>query len=148
MEAVTSTTLEAFLRRLGERSSCTGAFYLLGGSALCLLGNPRTTADVDYTFEADTGSVEEFEATLAELATEMRLDVEAVPLDVFIRLRAPAPPRPRRAPPQRSASNAKRGRDKGTHSNAFPFNTLLLAPTEQQSTPGAVRDKAQHIRAA
>jgi hypothetical protein len=45
MEAVTSATLEAFLQRLGERSSCTGAFYLLGGSALCLLGNPRTTAD-------------------------------------------------------------------------------------------------------
>ncbi len=91
MEAVTSTTLEAFLRRLGERSSCRGAFYLLGGSALCLLGNPRTTVDVDYTFEAETGPVEEFEATLAELATEMRLDVEAVPLDEFI----PLPPQAR-----------------------------------------------------
>jgi len=91
MEAVTTTTLETFLRHLGERSSCAGAFYLLGGSALCLLGNPRTTVDVDYTFEAEAESFEQFEATLAELAAEMRLDVEAVPLDEFI----PLPPQAR-----------------------------------------------------
>lgn len=88
MGAVTSATLEAFLQRLGERSSCTGAFYLLGGSALCLLGNPRTTADIDYTFEAEAGSLEQFEATVTELATEMRLDIESVPLTEFI----PLPP--------------------------------------------------------
>jgi len=88
MEAVTSATLETFLRRLGERTSCKGAFYLLGGSALCLLGNPRTTVDVDYTFEPEAGSFEQFQATVAELAAEMGLDVEAVPLDQFI----PLPP--------------------------------------------------------
>jgi hypothetical protein len=38
MGAITSQALEAFLQRLGERSSCTGTFYLLGGSALCVVG--------------------------------------------------------------------------------------------------------------
>jgi len=88
MGAVTSKTLEAFLQRVGERSSCTGALCLLDGSALCLLGNPRTTADIDYTFEAETGSSEQFDATVAELAREMRLDIESVPLADFI----PLPP--------------------------------------------------------
>jgi hypothetical protein len=69
----------------------SGAFYLLGGSALCVLGNPRTTADVDYIFEAEAGSLEQFQATVAELATEMHLDVESVPLDEFI----PLPPQAR-----------------------------------------------------
>lgn len=84
MEAVTSATLETFLQRLGERSSCAGVLYLLGGSALCLLGNPRTTADIDYNFEVEAGSLEQFQSAVAELAAEMRLDVEAVPLDEFI----------------------------------------------------------------
>jgi len=91
MEAVTSATLETFLQRLGQQTSCTGSFYLLGGSALCLLGSPRTTADIDYAFEAEAGSLEQFQATVAELAAEMCLDVEAVPLDEFI----PLPPQAR-----------------------------------------------------
>lgn len=88
MEPVTLATLQAFLRRLGERYPGAGDLYLLGGSALCLLGNPRTTVDVDYMFELDVGSVEQFEAVVAKLAAEMRLDVEAVALAEFV----PLPP--------------------------------------------------------
>ena len=88
MEPVTLATLQAFLQHLGERYPGTGDFYLLGGSALCLLGNPRTTVDVDYTFEPDVDSVEQFETTVAELAAEMHLDVEAVPIAEFV----PLPP--------------------------------------------------------
>ncbi len=91
MEAITRATLESFLQRLGERSPCAGALYLLGGSALSLLGNPRTTADLDYTFEVESGSPEQFQSTVEQLAAEMRLDVEAVPLEEFI----PLPPRAR-----------------------------------------------------
>lgn len=58
MEPVTLATLQTFLRRLGERFMGAGDLYLLGGSALCLLGNPRTTVDIDYTFEPDVDSVE------------------------------------------------------------------------------------------
>jgi len=72
MEAVTSTALETFLRRLGERSSCAGTLHLLGGSALCLLGNPGTTADADYTFEAEAGSLEQFPATSPMLSAVSR----------------------------------------------------------------------------
>ena len=88
MEPVTSTTLQAFLHRLGERYPGGGDLYLLGGSALCLLGNPRTTVDVDYIFELEVGSAEQFDAAVAELAAEMRLDVEAVSLAEFV----PLPP--------------------------------------------------------
>jgi len=88
MEPVTLDTLQSFLQRLGERYPGAGTLYLLGGSALCLLGNPRTTVDVDYAFELDAESVEQFEATVAELAAEMRLDVEGVPLGEFV----PLPP--------------------------------------------------------
>jgi hypothetical protein len=86
---VTSATLQTFLRRLGQRFTGTGDLYLLGGSALCVLGNPRTTVDVDYAFESDADSVQRFEATVAELAAEMHLDAEAVPIADFI----PLPPR-------------------------------------------------------
>ncbi len=80
MEPVTLATLETFLRRLGERFTGAGDLYLLGGSALCLLGNPRTTVDVDYTFETDADSAEQFEVAVAELASEMHLHVDAVPI--------------------------------------------------------------------
>jgi hypothetical protein len=53
MERVTVDALHAFLRVLGERLSGAATLYLLGGSTLTLLGNPRTTVDVDYTFEAE-----------------------------------------------------------------------------------------------
>jgi hypothetical protein len=89
MEPVTLEALRAFLQELGERSTNAVAFYLLGGSALALLGSPRTTVDVDYTFEADEGRREEFEATVADLADEMRLDLELVPIGEFV----PLPPR-------------------------------------------------------
>jgi len=88
LEPLTQDTLQSFLQRLGERYPSAGVLYLLGGSALCLLGAPRTTVDVDCAFELDAESVERFEATVAELAAEIRLDVERVPLGEFV----PLPP--------------------------------------------------------
>ena len=51
MEPVTSIALQQFLQRLGEQIPAKSAgqadhpakFYLLGGSALSLLGSPRET---------------------------------------------------------------------------------------------------------
>ena len=88
MEPVTAVTLKTFLQRLGEHYSGPATFYLLGGSALCLLGSPRTTLDVDYTFEVAPEDTARFRTALAELAAEMRLDLEDVPLAEFI----PLPP--------------------------------------------------------
>ena len=90
MEPVTLATLLEFLRRLGERFGGQGDLYLLGGSALCLLGNPRTTVDIDYTFEPEMSGGGRFETAIAELAAEMRVDVEAVPIADFV----PLPRRP------------------------------------------------------
>lgn len=58
MEPVTAATVQEFLRRLGARLHSEVDLYLLGGNALCLLGNPCTTVDLDYTFEAgmETGA--------------------------------------------------------------------------------------------
>jgi hypothetical protein len=85
VEPITQATLESFLQRLGQRTPCAGSLYLLGGSALSLLGNPRTTMDLDYTFEPESGSPEEFESAVKELAADMRLDVERVLLEEQIR---------------------------------------------------------------
>lgn len=47
MVPLDSTNIRSFLERLGERYPGRGTLYLLGGSALCLLGNPRQTKDID-----------------------------------------------------------------------------------------------------
>ena len=43
-----SDQIRAFLSALGNRYSRPAQLYLLGGSALCLLGSPRPTVDIDY----------------------------------------------------------------------------------------------------
>lgn len=88
MEPVTAANLKSFLQRLGERYPGPATIYLLGGSALCLLGSPRTTLDVDYIVEVAPEDVARFRSILTELAAEMRLDLEDVPLAEFI----PLPP--------------------------------------------------------
>ena len=88
MEPITVANLMQFLQRLGERYPSSAILYLLGGSALCLLGSPRTTVDVDYTFEVATEEIADFQATVNALAAEMHLDLEDVPLAEFV----PLPP--------------------------------------------------------
>ena len=88
MESVTAAKLKSFLQRLAERYPGPATIYLLGGSALCLLGSPRVTLDVDYIVEVALEDAARFRTILAELATEMRLDLEDVPLVEFI----PLPP--------------------------------------------------------
>jgi len=88
MEPVTAVNLKSFLQRLGERYPDPAMIYLLGGGALCLLGSPRVTLDVDYIVEVALEDTARFQAILAELAAEMRLDLEDVPLAEFI----PLPP--------------------------------------------------------
>jgi hypothetical protein len=75
-----------FLRRLGERYPGSGMLYLLGGSALCLLGNPRRTLDIDYVAECPPDQAAELQAAIESLAAEMRLELEAVSLAEFIPL--------------------------------------------------------------
>jgi hypothetical protein len=88
VESVTATDLKRFLKSVGERFSHPATLYLLGGGALCLLGSPRVTLDVDYTADVAEGDEAHFQNVLAEVAAEMRLEVEDVPLAEFI----PLPP--------------------------------------------------------
>lgn len=91
MEDITVNTLQAFLQKLGERYTQPGTLYLLGGCALCLLGNPRATQDVDYWVELEPETAQTFQNVVDGLAAEMHLDLEVVPLAEFI----PLPPQAR-----------------------------------------------------
>ena len=57
--------------------------YLIGGSALILLGATRETIDIDYLTESNGRNIEK---TIKELSSELRIDAEYVPLDEFIPL--------------------------------------------------------------
>jgi len=77
-----SDQIRAFLTVLGNRYPRSAKLYLLGGSALCLLGSPRPTVDIDYV--GDDLKKDGLQNTMAEVAREMDLDVEAVPIARFI----------------------------------------------------------------
>ena len=72
-----------FLEQLGENYPHRTDFYLLGGSALSLLGSPRLTADIDYTSDESDPLLAQW---VEQLADRHELDIEAVPIDEFIPL--------------------------------------------------------------
>ncbi len=88
MEPVTPDSLMTFLARLGERCDRETRLYLLGGSALRLLGSPRETLDVDYAADVPPETAQAFRQALGQLADEFHLDLEEVPLAEFV----PLPP--------------------------------------------------------
>lgn len=74
--------IQAFFKALGVRYPHPAQLYLLGGSALCLLGSPRPTVDIDYV--GDDLKKDALQKAMDEIADEMGLDVEAVPIERFI----------------------------------------------------------------
>ncbi|MFQ5615771.1 MAG: DUF6036 family nucleotidyltransferase [Anaerolineales bacterium] len=90
MGSIADGEIRAFLRKLGERYPKSATLYLLGGGALCLLGSPRRTVDIDYAVEAPAGQTEELVAMIETLANELRLEMEIVPIEEFIPLPAGA----------------------------------------------------------
>ena len=74
--------IDAFLALAGERIRTPSRLFLLGGSALVLLGNSRATLDLDYL--GDDIDKDEFQRTIEIIADEQRIEIEAVPLDRFI----------------------------------------------------------------
>ncbi|HYE68991.1 MAG TPA: DUF6036 family nucleotidyltransferase [Anaerovoracaceae bacterium] len=88
MEPVTPETLREFLTRLGEHYSNPATLYLLDGSALQLLDNPRQTLDIDYTTDLHPREQQALETIMNNLAVQYRLDIEAVPIAEFV----PLPP--------------------------------------------------------
>lgn len=92
MESVTSLALQKFFERLGENIPAEETIYLLGGSALCLLGSPRETLDVNYFIEDVLPETEEI---IKGLSVELQLDLDPAPLGEFIPLPAEAETRRR-----------------------------------------------------
>jgi len=81
---VDNSQIQSVLRALGERVPASSRLFLLGGSALALLGSPRLTIDIDFI--GDDVSPSELHQTIIRAATELKIFVEAVPLERFIPL--------------------------------------------------------------
>ena len=80
-EGLATKEIRRFLERFSELYPEPVNLYLLGGSALCFLGSPRRTVDIDCT--ADIKS-KEIESTVEAVAQELQLEVEIVPIEEFI----------------------------------------------------------------
>jgi hypothetical protein len=84
MENVETTRINAFLQELGKRYPRPATLFLLGGSALCLLGSSRPTWDIDYV--GDDLKQDDLQRTMAQVARDMQIEVEAVPIAQFVPL--------------------------------------------------------------
>lgn len=74
--------LESILTALGEQVPPASRLFLIGGSALTLLGSPRPSIDIDFV--GDDVNPNELHRTIMAKAKEMKLQVDAVPIDRFI----------------------------------------------------------------
>ena len=86
MEPIDADVVRTFLARLGEIQVEPVSLMLLGGSALLLLGNPRTTLDIDYV--GDDLRPTDFQTIIDQVATELHLHADPVPIEHFV----PLPP--------------------------------------------------------
>jgi hypothetical protein len=84
-QSLATKEIRNFLDRLGKRYPQPVKLYLLGGSALCFLGNPRRTVDIDFSVDDPT---EEFQEMVEAVANGLHVEVEIIPIDAFI----PLPP--------------------------------------------------------
>ena len=60
--------------------------YLIGGGALLILGNERSTFDIDYVGNDLPEPSDQLAMAIQKLADEMQIEVDPVPLDEFIPL--------------------------------------------------------------
>lgn len=84
MAAITVSQIIALLTEIGQRHRQPATLLLLGGSALRLLGSPRPTLDIDYV--GHDLHKDALQLVLEQVAQEMALEVEAVPIDEFVPL--------------------------------------------------------------
>lgn len=84
MEGLAEKTILAFLEEVGRRYLQPAELLLLGGSALCLLGSPRPSLDIDYI--GDDLTKNELQQCIDQVAQDMEILVEAVPIASFVPL--------------------------------------------------------------
>ncbi len=76
--------LQSILTTLGEHVPPASRLFLLGGSALTLLGSQRPSLDIDFI--GDDVHPNELHRTIMDKAKEMQLQIDIVPIDRFIPL--------------------------------------------------------------
>jgi hypothetical protein len=81
---VDNTEIQSILKTLGERVPRASRLILIGGSALVLLGNPRLTIDIDFV--GDDVNPNELHRTIMQIARELKILVDPVPIERFIPL--------------------------------------------------------------
>ena len=79
-----NTEIQSILQSFGERVPPSSRLVLIGGSALALLGSPRLTIDIDFI--GDDVRPNELHQSIMEIAKELQIHVEPVPLERFIPL--------------------------------------------------------------
>ena len=81
--------VETFLVRLGKVFEAPAVLYLIGGGALCLLGNPRRTLDLDFSLTLSDETQKLIDA-ITIVADELHIEVEVITLEEFVPLPANA----------------------------------------------------------
>lgn len=76
--------IQSILQNMGARVPPSSQLILIGGSALALLGSPRLTIDIDFI--GDDVHPNALHKTIMQIARELEVHVEPVPLDRFIPL--------------------------------------------------------------
>lgn len=84
MKPLSLSDIENFLQRLGDECTNSTLMYLLGGTALFLLGNPRSTEDIDYLGDDLPSPKDDFALLVKKIAIELDIEVEGVPIEGFL----------------------------------------------------------------
>lgn len=82
MAAISAEHIHQFLAELAARYTRPATLLLLGGGALCLLGSERPTADIDYV--GDDLRKNELQQIIDQLAEELQLIIDPVPISQFV----------------------------------------------------------------
>lgn len=79
-----NSEIQSILQSMGERVAPHSQLILIGGGALTLLGSPRLTIDIDFI--GDDVHPSELHRSIMQIARELEIHVEPVPLERFIPL--------------------------------------------------------------
>lgn len=76
--------LHSILTIIGKRVPPSSPLTLVGGSALILLGSPRPTIDIDFV--GDDIHPNELHRQIIQIAKELKIHIDPVPLERFVPL--------------------------------------------------------------
>ncbi len=85
MDSLAVQEVQNFLKHLGAVYDTPTTLYLIGGGALCLLGNPRRTLDLDFALTLSE-ETEELMDAMNSVADKLRIELEVITIEEFIPL--------------------------------------------------------------